>query len=125
MLLCYLTGVSRFIGVLEVTGQPFQSEAPIWSDATFPSRAPVRVLHQLDAETAVPVLDLRNDLSVFQGLNNPNYWSGAFRGSPAKWKPEDGRIVADAVAEAVQNPVRRPVDRAKLAHRPKTFVRHW
>ena len=98
-LLCYLTGVSRFIGVLKVTGEPFQSETSIWEGQTFPSRVPVRVLHKLDAETAVPVLDLQNDLSVFQNLSNPNYWSGAFRGSPAKWNPSDGEIVVDAVAE--------------------------
>jgi hypothetical protein len=121
LLLCYLTGISRFVGVLEVTGDPFQSESPIWSDGTFPSRVHVQVVHQLDAETAVPVLDLRNDLTVFQGLNNPNYWSGAFRGSPARWNEQDGSIVMAAVAEAARNPVRKPVDRAKLAHRPKTF----
>jgi hypothetical protein len=122
LLLCYLTGVSRFVGVLEVTGSPFQDESPIWSDSTFPSRVPVRVVHQLEAETAVPVLELRNQLSVFQGLNNPNFWSGAFRGSPAKWKPQDGKFVTEAVADAVLHPVHRPVDRAKLGHRPKTFA---
>ena len=122
LLLCYLTGVSRFIGVLEVTGSPFQDESPIWSDSTFPSRVPVRVVHQLEADTAVPVLELRNELSMFQGLNNPNYWSGAFRGSPAKWKPHDGKVVTEAVADAVRHPVHRPVDRSKLGHRPKTFA---
>jgi hypothetical protein len=122
VLLCYLTGISRFVGVLEVTGEPFQSESVIWSDAVYPSRVPVRVVHQLDAETAVPVLDLRNDLTVFQGLSNPNYWSGAFRGSPAKWKTADGKVVVAAVTDAVRDPVRKPVDRAKLAHRPKTFT---
>ena len=28
-LLCYLTGVSRWVGVLEVTGEPFFDEAPM------------------------------------------------------------------------------------------------
>ena len=30
-LLCYLTRVSRWVGVVEVTGEPFFDEAPIWS----------------------------------------------------------------------------------------------
>ena len=30
-LLAYLTGVSRFIGVLEVTSAAYQDDAPIWS----------------------------------------------------------------------------------------------
>ena len=34
-LLCYLTGVSRFIGILEVTGEPFKDSAPIWKDEAF------------------------------------------------------------------------------------------
>src|SRR5437588_10984833 len=79
-LLCYLTGVSRWIGVLEVTGSPFKSIDPIWKDEVFPCRVPVKVLVALKPETAVPVLDLRDRLSVFQGLKNPNLWSGAFRG---------------------------------------------
>ena len=37
-LLCYLTGVSRFIGVLEVTSEPYQDRAPIWQDDVFPCR---------------------------------------------------------------------------------------
>src|SRR5664280_2945676 len=120
-LLCYLTGISRFIGVIRVDSEPFQSDTPIWGDATFPSRVNVELVHRLDPETAVPVLELRDQLSMFQNLTNPNYWSGAFRGSPALWKSEDGRRVIAAIEEAARNPTERPVDKAKLGRRPKTF----
>lgn len=43
-LLCYLTGVSRWIGVLEVTSEPFRDDTPIWSDEEFPCRVRVRPL---------------------------------------------------------------------------------
>lgn len=37
--LCYLTGVSRFIGILEVTGEPFKKhDRTIWTDDDFPCR---------------------------------------------------------------------------------------
>jgi hypothetical protein len=36
-LLCYLTRVSRWIGLLEVVGQPFFDEEPIWSLQVYPS----------------------------------------------------------------------------------------
>jgi len=121
LLLCYLTGISRFVGVLQVVGEPFTDKTVIYSDAEFPSRVPVRVVHALTAETAVPVLDLRNDLSVFQNLSNPNFWSGAFRGSPARWKADDGETVVRFVAEAQANPIERAVDKGKLAHRPRAF----
>jgi len=117
-LLCYLTGISRWIGVLEVTGAAFKSTDPVWKDEDFPCRVPVRVVSALKPETAVPVLDLRDKLSVFQGLKNPNLWSGAFRGSPAKWTPADGEAIVAAVADAAAHPTIRPVDAKKLARRP-------
>ena len=38
-LVCYLTGVSRFIGVLEVVGDPYTDASPIWKDDAFDERA--------------------------------------------------------------------------------------
>src|SRR5262249_37526104 len=43
-LLCYLTRVSRWVGVLEVTGEPLFDGAPIWSSRVFPNRVRVRVV---------------------------------------------------------------------------------
>ena len=118
LLLCYLTGVSRWVGVLEVAGPPFKSDDPIWKDESFPCRVPVRVVHALKPETAVPVIEMRDRLSVFQGLKNPNLWSGAFRGSPAHWKVADGDAIVAAIADAVEHPTIRPVDARKLGRRP-------
>lgn len=112
-LLCYLTGASRWIGVLEVVGEPFVSDEVIWSGAPYPSRLPVRVVIALPPEHGVPVLNMRQQLSVFQGLANPNQWSGPFRGSPAKWKPADGEAVVTALQDAQANPVARPFKRTR------------
>jgi hypothetical protein len=120
-LLCYLTGVSRWIGILEVVGEPFQDSARIWSDWEFPSRIKVRVVAALTPETALPVVEMWDTLSIFKDLKNPNRWSGPFRASPAKWKKQDGEAVVAAVLEAERNPVERPVDPRKLAHRPKAL----
>jgi hypothetical protein len=117
-LLCYLTGVSRWIGILEVVGEPFQDSSRIWSEWEFPSRLPVQVVAALTPETAVPVVEMWDTLSVFRDLKNPNRWSGPFRASPAKWKKQDGEAVVTAVLDAESNPVERPVDPRKLAHRP-------
>lgn len=117
-LLCYLTGVSRWIGVLEVVGEPFTDSNPIWKTDVFPSRVPVKVLVSLTPETAVPVLELKDDLTIFRDLKSPFAWTGHFRGSPARWKVSDGEIVVNAVMTASDNPVVRPVDAAKLGRRP-------
>jgi hypothetical protein len=36
LLLCYVTRVSRWVGVLEVTGDAFFDEHPIWKSQLFP-----------------------------------------------------------------------------------------
>jgi hypothetical protein len=120
-LLCYLTGISRWIGILEVVSEPFKDTTPIWKDDEFPCRVKVRPVAVLSPETAVPVLELRDKLTVFRNLTNPHAWTGHFRGSPARWKTADGEAVLAAVRDAEENPVMRPVDAAKLARRPRAL----
>ncbi len=119
--LCYLTGVSRFIGVLEVTSEPYQDETPIWKNEIFPCRVKVESIATLTPETAVPIFELRDQLTIFQDLKSPNAWTGNVRGSPTRWKVSDGEAVVYAVLEAVENPIKRPVDASKLAYRPKAL----
>jgi hypothetical protein len=120
-LLCYLTGVSRFIGVLEATSEPYWDETPIWKDEVFPCRLKVEAIATLTPETAVPIFELKEQLTIFQNLKSPGAWTGHVRGSPATWKPSDGEAVVYAVMQAMENPIKRPVDKAKLARRPKAL----
>jgi predicted RNA-binding protein len=120
-LLCYLTGVSRFIGVLEVNSAPFRDSSPIWKDEDFPCRFKVKTVVVLTPETAVPVLELRDRLTIFREMKSALSWTGNFRGSLTKWKIPDGEAVLEALFEAKKNPTARPVDAAKLARRPKAL----
>ena len=120
-LLCYLTGVSRFVGVLEVVREVFEEDTPIWSDEAFPCRLGVNTVVELTAETAVPVLELKDRLSFFQDMKNPNAWTGRFRGSPSRFKDPDGEAVVAALQEARTNPISRPFDARKLKYRPKAI----
>jgi hypothetical protein len=110
-LLCYITRVSRWVGLLEVVGEPFIDEEPIWSSQVYPSRVPVQVVLTLPLEQGVPVLEMREDLTVFRDLENPNRWQGPFRGSPTRWKGADGEAIVRALQEAKANPVDRPLGR--------------
>lgn len=121
-LLCYLTGLSRFIAVLEVTSEPFRDESPIWKDEIFPSRVRVRSLVTLAPETAVPISELRERLSIFENLKSPQAWTGHLRGSPAHWKESDGNVVLAALHEAAASPVVRPADPRMLARRPPRSI---
>lgn len=122
-LLCYLTGVSRWVGILEVTsGKAFKDNSPIWKDENFPCRAKVKPIAQLEVETAVPVKDLKEVLSAFKSAKTESYslaWTGRFRGSPTKWSQADGEAVVAAVLSAQKNPIKRPVDPNKLKYRPR------
>lgn len=120
-LLCYLTGVSRFIAVLEATSVAFKDTTAIWKDEEFPCRIKVKSVVKLNPSTAVPVVELRDRLSMFRDMKSPIAWTGHFRGSPAKWKSSDGDAVLEALQEAQKNPITRPVDAAKLARRPKAL----
>lgn len=118
-LLCYLTGISRFIGILEVTSGPFRDKSEIWKDEDFPCRLRVKVIAELSPETGVPVHELRDKLSFFQNLSTPHAWTGRFRGSPVKWSTDDGEAVVQAILQAQESPINRPFDERKLKYRPK------
>jgi hypothetical protein len=119
-LLCYLTGISRFIGICEVTSEAFRKEErDIWIDEDFPCRLGVRQIVELTPETAIPVLELRDQLTYFRNLKSPHAWSGYFRSSPAKMRQADGEAVIKALIEAKGNPIPRPFDPRKLKYRPK------
>jgi hypothetical protein len=120
-LICYLTGLSRFVGVLEVKSECYEDDTPIYEDAVFPIRFEVELVYELTPGTAVPVLSLKDRLSIFQDLSSPHAWTGLFRGSPARFDPNDGHIIVEAIKEAMGNPVTRKYDEAKYRRRPRKF----
>jgi hypothetical protein len=114
-LLCYLTGVSRFVAVQEVLSEFFVDESKIWKDDYFPFRIRVKDVIKLEPETAVPVVHLSHQLSIFENLKVLGQWAVHFRTSPKRWKEEDGEAVLAALREAERNPVRRSLqDRERL-----------
>ena len=74
-LLCYLTGISRFVGILEAVSEPFTDTTRIWKDEVFPSRIHVRIVVALEPETAVLIHELRDRLSIFRNLKSPAAWA--------------------------------------------------
>lgn len=107
--------------MLESVSEPFKDLSVIWKDEQFPCRLKVKPVVTLTPETAIPVSELRDRLSIFRDMKSPLAWTGRFRGSPARWSASDGEAVVAAVIEAKKNPTKRPVDAAKLARRPKAL----
>ncbi len=53
-ILCYVSKVSTFVGVMEVTGPAYLDTAKIWSDGIFPVRLPVKIVEELPLSHAIP-----------------------------------------------------------------------
>lgn len=100
-LLCYLTKRSTFVAILEVTGQSFQDNKPIWTDGLFPVRLPVKVVAELSPLAGLPVHLLVGKLSFLPGPSMPNNWTVHVRSSPRLWKSEDGIAVMKALQERI------------------------
>ena len=118
LLLCYLTGVMRWVGALEVTDRSTDTRR-IWKDPEFPVRFNVKPLVMLEAEYGVPMERLQGRVSFFATAKYKGKFRGFVRGSPNLFKDsKDADLILSLIREAEQRPVSRPVDPKKLARKP-------
>ena len=121
LLLCYLTRVSRWCGVLEVTSEAYEDDSPIFDDPDpFVVRFKVMPLVILDVESSIPI---REDI-VWNGLTITSkhkkdypYWSGPFRSSLYRFAEDDGRFLAELLESQRDKPTSYPLspsDQKKL-----------
>jgi predicted RNA-binding protein len=101
-LLGYMTGVSRWVSVLEVISEPYtDTEHQIWKQATFPCRVRVKLITSLTPDMGVPVLSLSKELRLFDNLKSPN-WGLLFKTAPRELHREDGQLITKTLQAAVQ-----------------------
>jgi len=110
-LICYLTKVSRWVGVHRVLDGPFESSEPIFADANDPFVIRFRVEPEvlLEPEYGIPVQHdpLWNSLSFTKDVEKgSSVWTGAVRRSLNRLDDADGRILEQALLQ--QNDQRAP-----------------
>ncbi len=116
--LCYLTGVMRWVGAIQVVGRSSDKRI-IWKDADFPVRFEVVPLVLLDAEHGVPMSELEGRVNFFRKADDRGKFKGFIRMSPNRFAlKEDGDLILDLLKKAETSPVARPVNPKKLARRP-------
>lgn len=97
-LICYMTKLSRWVGILEVTSEWFEDDSPIFyaDNDPFVIRFQVKPLVWLDKEYAVPIKSdiLWNSLSFTQG--HP-HWTGKLRTSLNAIDGNDAKILENAI----------------------------
>ena len=118
ILLCYLTGVMRWVGALEVVG-PSTDQRTIWGDGEFPVRFEVKPLVLLEPEHGIPMAELSGRVDFFANREDAGKFKGFVRRSPNRFKDAaDAVLILDLMHEAQKRPVSRPVDPKKLARKP-------
>jgi hypothetical protein len=114
-LVCYMTRLSRWIGVLEVEGGPFTDATPIFypENDPFTVRFKVKPAIWLPLEKTVPI----HDDTVWQALSftrelppSSIAWTGKVRGSLARLSDADGTFIESLLRQQVTGGEQYPVD---------------
>jgi hypothetical protein len=118
ILLCYLTGVMRWVGVLQVIGQSTNC-SKIWSDADFPVRFEVKPLLLLEPQHGIPMDALEGKVHFYATDKDQGKFQGFVRRSPNVFKrPQDAQLIINLLNDANVNPIARPFDPKKYARKP-------
>ena len=118
ILLCYVTGVKRWIGALEVVGQS-DDQRRIWKQEEFPARLTVRPIVMLKPENSVQMEVLEGHVDFYKGPEDRGKFKGFVRGSPRLFKRvKDGELILELLRKAEKENKISPVDPSKWARKP-------
>jgi hypothetical protein len=126
---CYLTKLSRWCGVLEITGPAFEDNTPIFADENdpYPIRLKVSPKVMLDFEHSIPIEELWDRLSFTRDLIRGSFgWaqSAGLRQSLVRVADDDGLIVTRALQHQSESNQLFPLDAADRRHiAQRTVVR--
>ena len=122
--LCYMVGVKRWVGLLEIISERFRDDAPIFKadNEVFPVRFKVNPIVMLAPEHGVPMQAFEGKIAGYPAGASSSQWAGMVRASLRKLPDPDGLIIADAILAAKESPVARPVD-ARQLQRPANLYK--
>jgi predicted RNA-binding protein len=98
-LICYVTKLSRFVGLLEITSKAYLDDHRIWEEDIYPVRANVKPIYILKANDGIPISELKEELAMFENLRNPKSWSGFFISALNKFQEHDAMIIVGKLKE--------------------------
>lgn len=107
-LICYITKLSRWIGVLEILGECYIDDTPLFYPDVDPFivRFKVRVISWLPRDKAVPIHEEKvwNSLSFTRGHEaTSSAWTGKLRGSLNKLSDDDGAFLEQLLVKQQMN----------------------
>lgn len=98
----YVTKHSKFLAVVEVTGEYFYSEEPIWDDPydLWPHRIKTKPLEYISlCENGVFIKDIWDDLEF---IKNKVKWGSQVQGSFRRLSEHDYRIISNSITKKVK-----------------------
>lgn len=121
--MCYMTKLSRWVGMLEVQGNHFVDNTPIFypENDPFVVRFKVKPVIWLDKDMAIPIHEdeVWNELSFTKDHDKKSVqWTGKVRSSLVKLADEDGRLLESLFERQQEGGKTYPVDPDKY----KRFV---
>jgi predicted RNA-binding protein len=114
-LLCYMTKLSRWFGILEVRSEYFRDNTPIFfpADDPFVIRFKVDPVIWLPKEKAVPIREPKvwNALSFTKSLDyEGSHWTGKFRNSLNVISDSDGDFIEQLLRQQADGGQEYPID---------------
>lgn len=118
--ICYLTGVTRWVGVLKVKRALYEGGGPEWTRRDFPLLFDVEPITLLNPEHGVPLATFEGKVDFFQRPEDRKGYKQFFRRFPNEFKrKEDAVLVVSHLEEAHKNPIFRPVSETLLNKGPR------
>jgi predicted RNA-binding protein len=116
-LVCYVTKLSRWVGILEVTSNYFIDDSPIFSATSDPFivRFNVRPNVWLALENGIPIDEdlIWNNLSFTKHLPKKSLaWTSMVRGTLRRLDEHDGEYLEKLLLNQASNPKKYPLDEA-------------
>jgi hypothetical protein len=113
--ICYMTKLSRWIGILNVEDGPFEDDTPIFYERDDPVVIRFRVIPivWLEKEHAIPIHDdeVWCNLSFTQNHDKKSStWTGKVRGSLGQLEEEDGKFLEQLILQQKGNKKIYPID---------------
>jgi predicted RNA-binding protein len=98
-LICYVTKISSFVGLLEITSKSYVDESRIWENNIYPVRVDVQPILILKAENGIQIYNLKEELTMFKNQKSPNSWKGFFLNSLNVFREHDIQIIIEKLKE--------------------------
>lgn len=119
-LICYMTKLSQWIGILEVTSEAYEDFMPLFlpEDDPFVVRFNVKSLVWLQKEYAVPIRfdEVWNELSFTKDYDKKtSFWTGRLRSSLVQMSEKDGKFLESLLINQVTNKFIFDVDEDEYA----------